>query len=180
MLTNYTTSLHEHTLQPFVTEWAHQADPNSRYNTISVPDHMPNKTVKLVEGDFLEVFPQDSQFDAVVTLFFIDMSDSVIDFMSSINRLLKPGGVWINLGRKFCRRLSKIALSDSAYLVRFGLQTDMRAALKWYPSSDLQLSAEEVLRLAELLGFSVDHTSRKSIHSVYGEQPESLLKFTYG
>ncbi|KAH8723078.1 methyltransferase-like protein [Phaeosphaeriaceae sp. PMI808] len=150
MLTNHTTSLHQYTLQPFVTKWAHQANPSSRYSTITVPDYMPNKTVKLVEGDFLEVFPQDAQFDAVVTLFFIDMSDNVIDFLSNIYRLLKPGGLWINLG-----------------------------PLKWYPSSDLHLSAEEVLQLADLLGFNVDHTSRKSIHSVYGEQPDSLLKFTY-
>lgn len=99
ILTNYTTSLHQHTLQPFVTKWAHQANPSSRYSEITVPDHMPNKAVKLVEGDFLEVFPQDAQFDAVVTLFFIDMSDNVVDFLSNIYRLLKPGGVWINLGR---------------------------------------------------------------------------------
>jgi len=44
----------------------------------------------------------------------------------------------------------------------------------------VQLSAEEVLHLADLLGFDVDHASRKSIDSTYNEQPETLLKFTYG
>jgi ubiquinone/menaquinone biosynthesis C-methylase UbiE len=53
-----------------------------------------------VEGDFLEVFPEDGEFDAVVTLFFIDMSDNVVDFLTNIHRLLKPGGLWINLGRR--------------------------------------------------------------------------------
>lgn len=71
----------------------------SRYTALTVPDHWPNKAVRLVEGDFLEMFPQDSKFDAVVTLFFIDISNNVIDFLSNIYRLLKPGGVWINLGR---------------------------------------------------------------------------------
>lgn len=56
----------------------------------------------------------------------------------------------------------------------------MYPALKWHASSELQLSAEEVLQLADLLEFDVDHSSRKSIHSVYNEQPDSLLKFTYG
>ncbi|KAJ5441863.1 hypothetical protein N7445_004870 [Penicillium cf. griseofulvum] len=151
LLTNHTSSLHQHTLQPFVTKWTHQANPSSRYSTLTVPDHWPNKAVKLVEGDFLEMFPEDGEFDAVVTLFFIDISNNVIDFLSNIHRLLKPGGVWINLG-----------------------------PLKWGTHTALQLSAEEVLQLADTLGFDVDHTSRKSIDSLYSEQPETLLKFTYG
>ncbi|KAF1848774.1 N2227-domain-containing protein [Cucurbitaria berberidis CBS 394.84] len=151
LLTNHTSSLHQHTLQPFVTKWTHQASPSSRYAALTVPDHWPNKTVKLVEGDFLEMFPQDGEFDAVVTLFFIDIGDNVVDFLSNIHRLLNPGGVWINLG-----------------------------PLKWGTHTALQLSAEEVLQLADLLGFDVDHTSRKSIDSVYAEQQDSLLKFIYG
>ncbi|KAF1935529.1 methyltransferase-like protein [Clathrospora elynae] len=150
LLTNHTSSLHQHTLQPFVTKWTHQANPSSRYSALTVPDHWPNKAVKLVEGDFLEMFPRDGEFDAVVTLFFIDISENVVDFLSNIHRLLKPGGVWINLG-----------------------------PLKWGTHTALQLSAEEVLQLADLLGFDVDHTSRKSIDSVYAEQLETLLKFTY-
>ncbi|KAJ5038511.1 methyltransferase-like protein [Bipolaris maydis] len=88
-----------------------------------------NRTVELVEGDFLKVFPQDAEFDAVVTLFFIDMSDNVIDFLSNIHRLLKPGGT---------------------------------------VSSILQLSADEVLQLAELLGFDVNHESRRAYTGTYG------------
>ncbi|TDZ36776.1 Carnosine N-methyltransferase [Colletotrichum spinosum] len=149
-LTNHTDSLHQHILQPFVTKWAHQANHSSRYSTLTVPDHWPNKTVKLVEGDFLEVFPDDEQFDAVVTLFFIDISDNVIDFLSNIHRLLKPGGAWINLG-----------------------------PLKWGSHTALQLSAVEVLHLADLIGFDVDHASLRSLDSLYAEQPDTLLKFTY-
>ncbi|KAH5247460.1 hypothetical protein HBI71_178070 [Parastagonospora nodorum] len=151
LLINHTVSLQEHTLQPFITKWTHQANPSSRYSTLTVPDHWPNKTVKLVEGDFLEMFPQDGEFDAIVTLFFIDIGENVIDFLSNIHRLLKTGGVWINLG-----------------------------PLKWGTHTALQLSAEEVLQLADVLGFDVDHASRKSIDSLYAEQPETLLKFTYG
>ncbi|PYI09359.1 methyltransferase-like protein [Aspergillus sclerotiicarbonarius CBS 121057] len=150
LLTNHTTALHQHILQPFVTKWTHQANPAARYSALTVPDHWPNKAVKLVEGDFLDLFPRDGEFDAVVTLFFIDMSTNVIDFLSNIHRLLKPGGVWINLG-----------------------------PLKWSSYAALQLSAEEVLQLADLLGFDVDHASRKNIESQYAEQLDTLLKFTY-
>ncbi|KAM3506372.1 hypothetical protein MY11210_007579 [Beauveria gryllotalpidicola] len=150
LLANHTTALHQHTLQPFVTKWTHQANPFSRYSVVTVPDHWPNKAVKLVEGNFLNMFPKDGEFDAIATLFFIDMSENVIDFLSNIYRLLKPGGLWVNLG-----------------------------PLKWGTYAALQLSAEEVLELADVIGFDVDHTSRKNIDSLYVEQPETLLKFTY-
>ncbi|KAJ5488135.1 hypothetical protein N7453_011589 [Penicillium expansum] len=129
LLTNHTTSLHQHTLQPFVTKWTHQANPSSRYSALTVPDHWPNKAVKLVEGDFLEKFPPGRRVR---------------------RRRHAPGGVWINLG-----------------------------PLKWGTHTALQLSTEEVLQLADLLGFDVDHMSRKNIDSLYAEQPETLLKFTY-
>lgn len=107
LLANHTSSLHQHTLQPFVTKWTHQANPSARYSALTVPDHWPNRAVKLVEGDFLDMFPRDGEFDAIVTLFFIDISDNVIDFLSNIYRLLKPAGVWINLGRMLLFPLSR-------------------------------------------------------------------------
>jgi SAM-dependent methyltransferase len=181
MLTNHTSSLHQHTLQPFVTKWTFQADSSSRYSVITVPDHWPNKTVKLVEGDFLDVFPRDTEFDAIVTLFFIDISDNVIDFLSNIHRLLKPGGVWINLGRTLLSSLSRklpLVLFSSSPPRR--TRADVYTALKWGTHTALQLSADEVLHLADLLEFDVDHASRKSIDSLYADQPQTLLKFTYG
>lgn len=55
----------------------------------------------------------------------------------------------------------------------------MYIALKWGTHTALQLSAEEVLHLADLIGFDVDPKSRQSIDSMYAEQPNTLLKFTY-
>jgi carnosine N-methyltransferase len=172
LLTNHTTSLHQHTLQPFVTKWTHQAKSTSRFTSLTVPDHWPNKAVKLVEGDFLEKFPEDGQFDAVATLFFIDMSNNVVDFLSNIHRLLKPGGIWINLGRK--------SITSPIQWNYYVIQADLFTALKWGSYAELQLSVEEVLQLSDLLGFDVDQESRKSIDSLYAEQPDTLLKFTYG
>jgi len=57
-----------------VTKWAHQINAESRYSALTVPDHWSNKAIKLTEGNILEVVPQDGEFDAVVTLFFIDIS----------------------------------------------------------------------------------------------------------
>ena len=90
----------EHTLYPFVPQWTHQLNATMRFQPVRVPDRIPSQNVKLVEGDFLNDFTEEGVYDAVVTLFFIDMSVNIIDFLETIRRILKVGGVWINLGRQ--------------------------------------------------------------------------------
>jgi len=149
-LVNQTTQVFQHTLHPFVTKWTHQLNPTSRFEPITFPDMLPNPNVRFVEGDFLMEFPKSEVYDAIVTLFFIDVSENIINFLENIHRLLKPGGLWVNLG-----------------------------PMKWGTHTQMQLSAQEVLQLAELIGFDVHHESRKSIESVYADQPDTLLKYTY-
>lgn len=50
-------------------------------------------------GEFLEVYAdQTANWDAIVTCFFIDTAPNVIEYIEAFYRLLRPGGVWINLG----------------------------------------------------------------------------------
>ena len=37
-------------------------------------------------------------WDAVVTCFFIDTAHNIVEYLEIIYKVLKPGGVWINLG----------------------------------------------------------------------------------
>lgn len=37
-------------------------------------------------------------WDCVATCFFIDTAHNVIEYIETIWKILKPGGVWINLG----------------------------------------------------------------------------------
>lgn len=37
-------------------------------------------------------------WDCIATCFFIDTAHNVIDYVETIWNILKPGGVWINLG----------------------------------------------------------------------------------
>ncbi|KAI0060029.1 N2227-domain-containing protein [Artomyces pyxidatus] len=149
-LVNKTTSVFQHTLYPFINKWTHQRSATGRFNAVRFPDMLPTSPVNLIEGNFLTKFPQAEQYDAVVSLFFIDVSENVIDFLANIHRLLKPGGLWVNLG-----------------------------PLKWGDHSQLQLSAEEVIKLAGLIGLDVDVGSHQSIKAVYAQQADSLLEFTY-
>lgn len=37
-------------------------------------------------------------WDCIATCFFIDTAHNVIDYIDTIWKILKPGGIWINLG----------------------------------------------------------------------------------
>ena len=48
-------------------------------------------------------FLSDS-WDCVATCFFIDTAHNVIEYVETIWKILKPGGVWINLGESLSVR----------------------------------------------------------------------------
>lgn len=50
-------------------------------------------------------------WDCVATCFFIDTAHNVLEYVETIWKILKPGGVWINLGENLC--------SNSCYLLLF-------------------------------------------------------------
>jgi carnosine N-methyltransferase len=91
--------------------------------------HVPvnPRSVVLVEGDFTTAFTgRDStaSYDVVVTHFFIDTARNLASYLDTIERVLKPGGYWVNFGP---------LLYGSAPFV--------------------QLSLEEVVAVAEGMGF---------------------------
>ncbi|GAB9468440.1 hypothetical protein Gpo141_00005756 [Globisporangium polare] len=50
-------------------------------------------------GEFLEAYANDKEcWDCIVTCFFIDAAPNVIQYIEAFERMLKPGGYWINLG----------------------------------------------------------------------------------
>uniref|UniRef100_A0AC35G671 Carnosine N-methyltransferase n=1 Tax=Panagrolaimus sp. PS1159 TaxID=55785 RepID=A0AC35G671_9BILA len=55
-------------------------------------------TFSFAMGDFLEVFSDGEQFDAVVSVFFLDTAKNPVAYIRAMYNLLKPGGVWINFG----------------------------------------------------------------------------------
>lgn len=53
----------------------------------------------MVAGEFIEVYQnQVKAWDCVVTCFFIDTAHNVLDYLRCINRCLRPGGLWVNIG----------------------------------------------------------------------------------
>ena len=53
----------------------------------------------MAAGEFMDVFgEQVKKWDCIVTCFFIDTAHNILDYMHTFNKLLKVGGLWVNIG----------------------------------------------------------------------------------
>jgi hypothetical protein len=72
------------------------------YNLIYIDEAMTSdKTYdfSMVAGEFVEVYSkQPDQWDCIVTCFFLDTAHNVMEYLECISKILKKGGLWVNIG----------------------------------------------------------------------------------
>ncbi|EEE64325.1 hypothetical protein OsJ_19164 [Oryza sativa Japonica Group] len=135
-------------------------------------------------GDFVEVYNEESQefqicmignygffafltfsqysyfapasWDAVVTCFFLDTAHNIVEYIEIISKVLKDGGVWINLGPLLYH------FADS-----YGPDDDM----------SIELSLEDVKRVAYHYGFVME--VEKMIDTTYTANMKSMMQNRY-
>jgi len=146
----------QHTIYPYIDWWSHHATnsnmtrpiyfphpsaplppaipPPSSDSTYSLVDAHPAHRVFLYESDFTTIHPPFSppQYPCIITLFFLDTAQSLPTYLRKIHDYLLPGGVWINLGP-----------------LLYGTKP-------W-----VELSLEEVIAVAEGMGFVFDNNVEK-------------------
>ena len=105
----------DHTIYPLAHVFSENRRASDQYLNVSVPSPLPGPVLRKAEpvvkmnmtaGDFVALYsptsgakgPAYRKFDCVVTCFFIDTGDDLIDYIQTIDGLLAEGGVWINLG----------------------------------------------------------------------------------
>lgn len=149
---------------PFVDYWSHHVSNADMMRKVSFPDKPINSSsVLLVEGDFVTIFnEQTAYFDSVVTHFFIDTARNLMSYFDTIHRVLKPGGYWVNFG-----------------------------PLLYGTGPFVQLSLEEIILVAEAMGFEFLDTSEKcgeitmegrkvrGMPAVYGFNERALTRNAY-
>jgi hypothetical protein len=61
-----------------------------------------NGSLTIQYGDFVRLYGMNDDhaqfYDGIITNFFIDTSANIFDYLFTIQKILKPGGIWINLG----------------------------------------------------------------------------------
>ncbi|KAH9855901.1 N2227-domain-containing protein [Lenzites betulinus] len=162
----YTQRPQQHTLQPYASWFSHQRTANELFRSVAFPDAVPRLSDKFVlaEQDFLSLrAPKNvngaTGYDFIVTLFFIDTSLNAIETVEHIHRLLRPGGKWVNLG-----------------------------PLLWTGGGQaaVELSLEEMLRVAEMVGFDVAGEGesagverRRMVECEYTADQTAMMRWLY-
>jgi carnosine N-methyltransferase len=107
-LLNYVAEAGTIEIQPWIDQPSSVVKTQHMLRTSRIPDVSPRSffadptrtpDFSLCAGEFLDVYGgQDGAWDSIATSFFIDTAPNVIEYIEAFYKLLKPGGVWINVG----------------------------------------------------------------------------------
>ena len=104
---NNTTKENEFVIQPLIHSFSNIYDEEAPFKKIMIPDENLaeelSKTetgeMSMVAGEFCRVYKEKINFfDSVVTCYFIDTANNIIEYIETIYNILKIGGLWINFG----------------------------------------------------------------------------------
>lgn len=79
----------------------------------------------MAAGNFTEIYGDAgnaSNWAGVVTCFFMDTAPVILDYIDVIARILKPGGVWVNLGPLLYHWVADIEANQDE---RYGLSVEV-------------------------------------------------------
>ncbi|KNB44621.1 hypothetical protein JH06_1525 [Blastocystis sp. subtype 4] len=120
---------------------------------ILIPDVVPRVCVhegadfSMCAGEFLESYSdQENAWDCVLTCFFIDTAPVIIEYITVIHKILKPGGYWINLGPLLYHWQSTEDITAEEMDERYG--------------QSLELSFEEIQDIMKKVGFRILEVER--------------------
>ncbi|XP_043462810.1 carnosine N-methyltransferase isoform X1 [Leptopilina heterotoma] len=146
-------------VHPWVHQYMNNLKPEHQTQAVFFPDVNPsdlpeNVQFSMTAGDFLEVYKKDENWDCVATCFFIDCANNIVQFIETIYKILKPGGVWINLG-PLLYHFSDMPMEDS-----------------------IEPSYEVVKDVIRGLGFQLEK-EETHVKSRYAQNPNSMLQYEY-
>ncbi|CAL5390159.1 unnamed protein product [Camellia sinensis] len=164
-----TQTVGEWTIYPWIHSNCNSLSDSDQLRPVSIPDIFPASVLlynagitdgfSMCGGDFVEVYSDPSQvgvWDAVVTCFFIDTAHNIVEYIEIISRILKDGGVWINLGPLLYH-----------FADVYGQEDEM----------SIELSLEDVRRVAFHYGFQLE--KEKTIETTYTTNPRSMMQNRY-
>ena len=92
-------------IQPLIHNFNNIYKEDDPFKNILIPDEdLSNELinncgeVNIIPGDFLSSFNELNYWDCIITSFFIDTANNIIEFIEKIYKILKKNGVWINCG----------------------------------------------------------------------------------
>ena len=149
-------------IQPFIHTLSNLFDSETAFKKIKIPDENIKEELSktdtgklhMLGGDFCAVYTNKINFfDSVVTCFFIDTANNIIEYIETIHNTLKEGGLWINFGPLFYHH------TDSA--------NEVSIELGWKDIKDV------------IIGFGFELTKEEIIETTYSSDKDSMIKRVY-
>uniref|UniRef100_UPI00358FC6E9 carnosine N-methyltransferase n=1 Tax=Myxine glutinosa TaxID=7769 RepID=UPI00358FC6E9 len=157
---NRSPGVEQKTLYPWVLQFSNNWRSADQIRPVFLPDIDPSclpdgSNFSMTAGDFLEIYAdEEDAWDCVATCFFIDTAHNIIDYIEAIWKILKPGGVWINMG----------------------------PLLYHYENApnemSVEFSFEDVKEIILKLGFHIE-VQRDCVESRYTGNARSMMKYVY-
>ena len=159
---NNTTKENEFTIQPLIHSFSNIYNEESPFKKILVPDvnlaEELSKTdtgeMSMVAGEFCRVYKDKINFfDSIVTCYFIDTANNIIQYIETIHNILKVGGLWINFG---------------PLLYQY---TDNENEVS------IELSWNEIKNI--IIGFGFEFTKEEEVQTTYSANKDSMTQRIY-
>ena len=158
---NSNLTINKYQIQPLIHSFNCLKNENDPFQIFNFPDENINEIMKrndfgklnIIPGDFILSYKDKINcYDGVITSFFLDTANNIIQFIEIIYNILKQGGIWINIG---------------PLLYHFhDIQNEVSIELSW----------EEVKKIILKFGFEIKN--EKMIDSTYSSV-EDRLKTTF-
>jgi len=102
---NCVTKVDQFEIYPLIHSYSNLFWEKSPLKSFKIPDecpseHLSEKTdMSMVAGEFVEAYKNSpDKWDSVITCFFIDTANNIIEYIETIYKIMEVGGVWINFG----------------------------------------------------------------------------------
>ena len=159
---NNTTKENEFVIQPLIHSFSNIYDEEAPFKKIMIPDENLaeelSKTetgeMSMVAGEFCRVYKEKINFfDSVVTCYFIDTANNIIEYIETIYNILKIGGLWINFGPLLYHYTDNIN------------------------EVSIELSWNEVKKI--IIGFGFEFTKEENVQTTYSADKDSMTHRIY-
>lgn len=152
----------EFVIQPFIHSLSNLFNFDTALKKIMIPDENIKEELSksgtgelsMKGGDFCFIYKEKfNTFDSVVTCFFIDTANNIIEYIETIYNTLKNGGLWINIGPLFYHHINN--------------PNEVNIILAWNEIKDV------------INGFGFEITKEEIIETTYSGDEDSMIKRIY-
>ena len=159
---NNTTKENEFVIQPLIHSFSNIYDEEAPFKKVMIPDENLaeelSKTetgeMSMVAGEFCRVYKEKINFfDSVVTCYFIDTANNIIEYIETIYNILKIGGLWINFGPLLYHYTDNIN------------------------EVSIELSWNEIKNI--IIGFGFEFTKEENVQTTYSADKDSMTHRIY-